>query len=200
MPNLKKYQDKILSEDDKTLFGEAVVAASKGAPRGAYILIWISGAESLKRKFKEAALRDGRAGQILGEIQQGEDQHKSVDLLILKRAKEYGFIDDTAFQKLEHVYDLRCLYGHPYESAPSDLELLSAAEVVVGNVLSKPTTLKHGFVDKVVEQLFDDTNFLEHSKPAVTSFASDLTDKIDTDVYRYLVEKYAPKIDLQTQR
>jgi hypothetical protein len=91
MADLKKFHESILSDQDKTLFQEATVSASKGAPRGAYILLWITVAESLKRKFKEAALRDTHAGRIVGEIKTAESAHKSVDMLILKRAKEYGF-------------------------------------------------------------------------------------------------------------
>jgi hypothetical protein len=195
MANIKKYLDEVLSEDDKTLFQEAVSSASKGAPRGAYILIWIACAESLKRKFKEASLRDGQAGRIVGEIQDGEDNHRSVDLLILDRAKSYGFIDDTTFQKLKHVYDLRCLYGHPYETAPTDLEILSAADVIVTEVLAKPTLLRHGFVDRLISQLFGDINFLEQNELSVRPFASDIADRIHPSAYFYLLEKYSEKIE-----
>lgn len=196
MANLKKYSDKILSDQDKTLFQEAVVSASKGAPRGAYILIWITCAESLKRKFKEAAVRDGQANRIVGQIKTAEDNHKSVDMLILGQAKDYGFIDDTAFQKLEHVYNLRCLYGHPYESAPSDIELIAAAEIAVNEVLSKPTLLKHGFVQRQIEKLFDDPNYLEHSQESVREFARDISDRIDSSTYSYLLEKYSEKTEV----
>jgi hypothetical protein len=116
-------------------------------------------------------------------------------MLILKRAKEYGFIDDTVFQKLEHIYDLRCLYGHPYETAPTDLELLSASEVIVNEVLSKPTVLKAGYVNRLINQLFDDVNFLENSRESVGSFAKDIADKIAPSVYPYLLEKYSEKIE-----
>ncbi|HEU5187363.1 MAG TPA: hypothetical protein VFT87_02565 [Candidatus Saccharimonadales bacterium] len=195
MANLKKYAEKILSEQDKTLFQEAVVSASKGAPRGAYILIWIACAESLKRKFKEAALRDGQANRVVGQIQTAEDNHQSADMLILNQAKSYGFIDDAAFQKLEHIYDLRCLYGHPYEAAPSDVELIAAAEVAVNEVLSKPALLKQGFVQRQIEKLFDDPNYLEHSEESVREFARDISDRIDSSVYSYLLEKYSERIE-----
>ena len=195
MTDLSKYLKDIISEHDKTLFNEAAVSAVNGAPRGAYILLWLSAAESLKRKFKEASLRDAKAGQITGEIQTAEDNHKSVDLLILKRAKEYGFIDDTAFQKLEHIYNLRCLYGHPYETAPSAIELLSAAEVIVNEVLSKPTVLKKGYVNRLIEQLSTDINFLELSKEGVVTFAVEIADKIDPSVHAYLVERYFEKLE-----
>src|SRR5579859_3141074 len=111
MADLSKYTAGILTEDDRPLFQEAVVSALHGAPRGAYILVWIACAEGLKRKFHEAALRDSKANKVLGDIAQKEAQQKSVDLFILSSAKDYGFIDDVGFQRLEYVYKMRCIYG-----------------------------------------------------------------------------------------
>ena len=142
MADLSKYTAQILTEDDRLLFHEAEICASHGALRGAYVLVWIACAEGLKRKFREAVVRDGKVNKIIDRITQAESNHHSVDLTILKEAKNYGFIGDGAFQKLEHVYTMRCVYGHPYEAAPRDEELASAAAVVVGEVLGKPTLLR----------------------------------------------------------
>jgi hypothetical protein len=139
MADLSKYTAGILTEDDRSLFQEAEASGLLGAPRGAYILVWIACAEGLKRKFREAAVRDGEANRIFGQITQAENQQSSADMLILTKAKDYGFIDDVAFQKLEYVYKMRCIYGHPYEAAPDDEELTNAAAVVVNEVLGKPT-------------------------------------------------------------
>src|SRR5436305_15147032 len=106
MADLSKYAARILTEDDRPLFQEAVESALHDAPRGAYILIWIACAEGLKRKFREAAVRDHNANKILGQITQAENQQRSADMLILTKAKDYGFIDDVAFQKLEYVYTI----------------------------------------------------------------------------------------------
>ena len=91
MADISEYTAKILDEADRPLFQEAAASALNGAPRGAYILIWIACAEGLKRKFREAAVRDGKANIILGDIDQKEKQQKSVDMFILTRAKDYGF-------------------------------------------------------------------------------------------------------------
>lgn len=195
MANLRRFEPQILSSEDRTLFQEAIVSASRGAPRGAYILIWLSCAESLKRKFKEAAIRDGQANRVVGRIQNDEASHKSVDMLILNEAKNYGFIDDATHQKLAHVYDLRCLYGHPYESAPTDSELITAAEVVVREVLSKPAMFKHGFIQSLIDRMFGDINYLENNKTKVKEFASEIAEKIDPSAYSYVVEKYAEKLE-----
>lgn len=195
MADITKYTANILTDDDRPLFQEAVTSALHGAPRGAYILIWIACAEGLKRKFREAALRNGQANKIVSQIIQMENQQKSVDVFILTKAKEYGFIDDVAFQKLEHVYKMRCVYGHPYEAAPDDEELINAAAVVVNEVLGKPTLLKHGFVQTLIDKLFSDVNYLEQSEKSVRSFAQEMSDRIAPAVYGYVLETYVGKLE-----
>ncbi len=195
MADLSKYTAQILTEDDRPLFHEAEICASHGALRGAYVLVWIACAEGLKRKFREAVVRDGKVNKIIDRITQAESNHHSVDLTILKEAKNYGFIGDGAFQKLEHVYTMRCVYGHPYEAAPSDEELASAAAVVVGEVLGKPTLLRHGFVQPLIDNLFSDVNYLEQSETNVRSFTRDISPRIAPEVYGYLLENYVKKLE-----
>jgi hypothetical protein len=195
MADISEYTAKILTEEDLPLFQEAVASALHGAPRGAYILIWIACAEGLKSKFHEAVLRDGSANKSIKRIEQAESNHHSADMVILDEAKNYGFIDDLAYQKLKYVYDMRCVYGHPYGTAPSDEELASAASVVVSEVLGKPTLLKRGFVQSLIDKLSSDANYLEHSEASVKSFAREMSTKIATVVYDYLLEKYVEKLE-----
>ena len=142
--DLSEYQNRVLADDDEPLFDEAVKSAGVGALRGAYILLWLSCLESLKRKFREAATRDHTAGKIVVKFKEQEKKHQSIDKMILSEAEKYGFVSDVAYQKLEHIYDMRCIFGHPYEEAPTEEEVRHAACTVVENVLSKPTTLKEG--------------------------------------------------------
>ncbi len=128
-------------------------------------------------------------------IDQAESTHHSADIVILDEAKNYGFIDDFAYQKLKYVYDMRCVYGHPYGTAPSDEELASAAAVVVNEVLGKPTLLKHGFVQSLLDKLFSDVDYLEHSEASVRSFAREMSARIAPAVYGYFLEKYVEKLE-----
>ncbi len=195
MADISEYAARILTEEDRPLFQEAVASALHGAPRGAYILIWIAGAEGLKRKFHEAVVRDGNANKSIKRIDQAESTHHSADMVILDEAKNYGFIDDVAYQKLKYVYDMRCVYGHPYGTAPGDEELASAAAVVVSEVLGKPTLLKHGYVQPLIDKLLSDINYLEHSETNVRSFTREISSRIAQVVYDYTLEKYAEKLE-----
>ena len=193
--DLSEYQNKVLADEDKPLFDEAVKSAQVGALRGAYILLWLSCLESLKRKFQEAATRDHTAGKIVGKLKNKEENHRSPDKTILCDAKEYGFLSDVAYQKLEHIYDMRNVFGHPYEEAPSVEEVRHAACTVVENVLSKPTTLKEGYVSSLIKTLMESPSYLDNYEPAVSKHAESIKPKLDKNVYGYLVEQYIKQIE-----
>lgn len=195
MPTISDFRTRILSEEDKPLFEEAIVSADGGALRGAYILIWISCAESLKRKFKEAATRDNRAQQILTEIEAKEVSKQSADALILKRAHEYELIDDVALQKLTYIYDMRCVYSHPYESAPTEEELISATSVVVTEVLEKPTLYRRQYVETLIDRLTKNVNFLERSRTSIETYAREIAVRIDPGSYRHFANVYSSRLE-----
>ena len=61
MVNLSKYAKKILHPEDRPLFDEAVKTGKVGALRATYVMIWLTCAESLKRRFNEAQKWDESA-------------------------------------------------------------------------------------------------------------------------------------------
>src|SRR5271157_2140259 len=114
------------------------------------VMIWISCAESIKRRFREAEKRDGAAGKIVGDFEKKEADQKSVDKFVLEKAKEYGFINDTAYTILLNIYEMRCVYGHPYEQAPLPEQVSHAAAMVVEHLLSQPVRLRHGYASALL--------------------------------------------------
>ena len=85
MTDISLYAARIHDDEDRPLFDDAVKAAEAGALRGAYVMVWISCAESIKRRFREAQKRDDAAGKIVGEFDQKERDHKSVDKFVLDK-------------------------------------------------------------------------------------------------------------------
>lgn len=188
--NLDKFLKKILYNEDKILFTEALNASSGGALRAAYIMIWLSCAESLKRRFREVKKSDNEAGKIVGIIQKYENEKKSVDKILLQRAAEYGFLSTTSHHLLEQIYEKRCIYGHPYEEAPSSEQLLDAADVVVNHLLSKPVKFNQGYAMKVLELLLNDPNYLDDYEPAVRNFADTILPKFNESIYDWFLHRY----------
>ena len=188
--DLSKYAQNIISHEDHPLFDEAVEAGKAGALRAAYVMIWLACAESLKRRFREAQMRDGAAGKVVGEIEKMESQHKAVDKFLLAKAHNYGFLSNSANTILNQVYEMRCLYGHPYQEAPSPEKVIDAAATVVELVLSKPVKLRHGFGKQLIDSLLNDANFLDDHEPAVAAFTKSIFPRLDESVHAWLLDEY----------
>ena len=193
--DLSSYAKNILASEDHPLFDDAVEAGKAGALRAAYVMIWLACAESLKRRFREAQKRDGAAGRIFGEIEAKEREHRAVDKLVLEKAHEYGFVSDSGHTTLNHVYEMRCLYGHPYEEAPSQEQVSHAAAVVVENVLSKPVKLRHGFAKQLLKSLLEDRSYLDDQQTAVKAFTKDILTRIDESIHDWLLDNYWEELE-----
>jgi hypothetical protein len=192
--SLDLYLDRVLSEQDQILFREAAKAAQVSAFRAAYVMVWLSCAESLKRKFIELAPRDGNAGRVVGGIQRRESTHQAVDKYILEQAKKYGLLTETEFTRLEHVYTMRCVYGHPYEEQPTAEELVAAASTVVDVVLSQPTKLRHGYLQDQVHLLTERRAFLDDLFEAVERYADLIQTKADDSLHLWFLRKLWDKL------
>ena len=89
---------------------------------------------------------------------------------------------------------MRCIFGHPYEEAPALEDVRHATCIVVEQVLSKPITLKEGYVTSLINKLME-RSYLDDHEPAVRKYAEDITPRIDKNVYTYLVNTYIKKIE-----
>lgn len=187
--DLSKYQTSIRSTEDLILFSEAVGAYRAGAPRAAWIMLWLCCAESLKRKFKELAPRDNMAGRVAGEIVRKEELRQSVDAYILDEAKKYGFISNSEHARLRYIYEQRCIFGHPYEEQPRDEALLAAAADVVGVVLSRPTKLRHGFIKEQIRLLTQNSAYIDDLQDSVATYASGVVLRVDESLHQFFLEQ-----------
>ncbi len=195
MADLTHYLSRILVPEDRPLFEDAAKCAAGDSLRAAYVMIWLSVAESLKRRFREAQLRDGTAGKIVGQFEQKESEQKSVDKFLLEKAKEYGFLSDSAYSLLMHVYEMRCLYGHPYEIAPTQEQIVHAASVAVDYLLSQPVRLKHGFARPLLDSMLTDKSYLDDQPQAVKLFADEILPRIDDSILPWMLDKYWSELE-----
>lgn len=193
--DISNYSEKIAAQEDHILFEDAVTIGRMGKYRAAYIMIWLSCAESLKRRFREASKWDHHAGQIFSDIESKESSHMAVDRLVLDRAKEYGFISDLDYENLKYIYQMRCVYGHPYEEAPLKENVVNAAAIVVNSVLSKSVKLRHGYGESILKKLLENSNFLDDQESAVEIFANQFILRFDNQLYGWLLDKYWKKLE-----
>src|SRR5687768_7084469 len=114
---------KVYSEQDKVLLSEAIACLKAGALRSAYIMTWLTIAESLKNKLKEMSYRDGSILKIISEVERREGEGRAVDKYVLEQAALVGLVDASYAVRLGQIYTMRGIYAHPYEIAAGEEEV-----------------------------------------------------------------------------
>ena len=190
------YLENVSDPQDIILFEDAIKSANLGMYRSAYILTWLCCAESLKRRFRECGKYDAKANDIYSQIINLEKKHKAADESILERAKNYGFISDFEHTRLKQLYELRCVYAHPYETAPTKINVESAISDIVNTVLSEPAMLSESYIDQLVNKLTNDINYINDYYVTVKKETQNWLNKINSLYYRYFIEKYSDIIEI----
>lgn len=183
------YIGRVSDPQDKVLLEEAASAARGSAFRIAYLAVWLSCAESLKRKFKELSQLDHVAMKVISDITDKEAKQQATDRVLLTKAKQYGFISDAEFDQLESIYRQRCVYGHPYEQAPLLEQLIAAVASVVEFVLSRPTKLRHGYLARQVDLICTNREFLDDHLPAIDSYADVVYTRSSSELHLWFLQK-----------
>lgn len=145
---LDGYVEKVANARDQVLFAEAVEAAKVLALRAAYITLWLSCVESLRRRFQELGIRDFAAAEMVSKLEDLEAQRLPIDQYLLQQARKFGLVAAKDYSKLEQISALQRVYSRPYERQPKLQEFLVDAGAVVDGILGQPTTIE-------ASQLFD---------------------------------------------
>ena len=188
--NYKDYLQKIPDKEDKILFEECLKIIKCKQYRAAYIIIWIACVESIIRRFKSIMQFDNEAGKIYGKITKIEEGRQATDKNVITFAKQYGFIDDIELAKLLNIYELRCIFVHPYNQSPSKEELDAAISNVVDIILAKPLLLTKGYITRELEKLTTKKEYIGDYPDAIISYAEEFYKKIDKTLLEYFIEKY----------
>ena len=191
---LQSLRSRILHEDDCAMFDDVAKVISAGAHRSAYIMLWISCAESLKRRLKWAAEKDNQAGKLLGEVEDAEQKHHAVDAKLIKACNKIGVISDVEATHLSQIYENRNIYGHPYNLAPGKASVLSALNTIIDTVFSKPNKLKHSYAIDRLNYLINDKTYLEDDTVKIADYAKQVADRMDQSVHRYFMLRYFDEI------
>lgn len=173
---------------DYPLYDEVVKCLSGGANRAAYILTWICIAESLRNKFVAMSTRDAEIGKILAKIKEAEQNERSTDRILLDNAAKVGIISSEEQIKLGHIRVMRNIYAHPTGSAPNVDEVLAALTVGVDIVLGRPPLLRHGYIDNLLQSLFQDYHFLDDVPKQIQGFAKGVANRVHPEVRSYFVK------------
>jgi len=193
---IKHLRKSIFDKKDLILFDEALKCFENEAYRASLILIWICTAASLRNKFKDMAVHDSEIGKIVKEIEKMERQEKSTDRFILQKSLEIGVISSHEyFEKLDHIRNMRNLYAHPIGKKPEIEEVIASFVLSVNIVLSFPSRLRHGYVEKIIKSLFEDRHFLDDDDSKIKEYGLVVANRIDPDVLPFLFKKLSEGLE-----
>jgi hypothetical protein len=186
---------KVYNEQDKILLNEAIACLKAGALRSAYIMTWLTIAESLKNKLKEMSHRDGNIRRIVSEVERREGDARAVDKYVLEQAALIGVVDAAYAVRLGQIYTMRGIYAHPYEIAPGEEEVRAAMVVAVDGVLAHPPFLRHGYVQQMLDLLFTNRHYLDDVESKVTTFAGEVAGRVVHNLHGYVFESLCKRLE-----
>lgn len=152
---------RVKSQLDLILFEEAFRCLESECYRSSYIIGWLSVVESLKRKIYKLA----DSGVAVFETEKNriihlESSKKSTDLQIIQSAHTVGLIVDAQKSKLDLFWASRCLFAHPYESAPQIHEIEYLLSEAVEISLGKSTLHRRAMIDEFISNLVGVSHFV----------------------------------------
>ena len=192
---LSDIASRISHDEDRCMFEDVAKTIRAKANRSAYIMIWITCAESLKRRLLWSSEKDSQAGKLWGEIEEAEGKHHAVDAKLVDACKKIGIISDVESTRLSQIYENRNIYGHPYNVAPDQASILAAVNTVVDAVLSKENKLRHAYAEERLKFLTQDATYLEDDVKKVEDYAVLVADRMDRNVHKYFLMRYIEAIE-----
>jgi hypothetical protein len=190
--------ERIPAPGDRVLLEEAHRSFKADARRAAYVFLWIACAESIKRRFRELGARDNVAGAIVGKFEDMESKQRAIDSYLLDQAKDYGLITDVGHTRLKQVYQLRCVFGHPYEEAPSAIQVEEAMDAVSACLLALPVRLRHAYLKTCLRLLVEDETFLDDTKGAVEKYSTEVVSRADLSLSKWFLRALWESIEGQS--
>ena len=173
--DFEKLKEQIHDKDDFYLFEEIFKCINSECYRSASILIWISTAESLKRKLEYLSKNDNEISEFKEKYDNSE---KDYDLLLA--CKNARLIKPNEYYKLEAIRQDRNNYAHPSFESPSKTDVLINLRYSVKYALSKPYYRSMGYVHYITDKLFEDSSYLGNpNESQVKNYALNFFKQID---------------------
>ena len=122
-------------------------------------------------------------------IESEEASKHSIDFLLIDESSKLEIITPIEKSKLEYFYNLRCIYCHPYEKAPSKLDCEHLIVSIIQIVLSKSTLLREDGISEVIKLVENEESFLSGSEDAIKSYIDNFIPRIDPEKYEFLINK-----------
>lgn len=186
---------RIIEDDDKVLFDEALGCLQNGQKRASYIMAWIMIVESLKRKIKILSnFGDSKSNEATEKIEKAESDKISTDKLIFEEAQKCGIIDTVDMSTINFLWQQRCLFAHPYNIQPEEDEVRYIITQGIKLVLSKEVFYSKDFLAELADNLANKPFYLSAENDKITQFARNLISRTPTSLHPFLFKTLLFKI------
>lgn len=179
----------IKDKTDKILIDEAIQLYENGFYRSSYIMAWLSGVESLRRRFEEGSRTNNTLKTVFDTIKSIESDKKSIDSYIIEKAKDTFMVSELEYQKLVYFYKMRCIFSHPYEQTPLVNDCEHIIKSVITIILSKDLLLGKDTLDSILDKIEKEQSYLPNDRSSIKSFFKDILDKTDEKVYPHVLDR-----------
>lgn len=176
---------KIKDPSDRPLIDESIKLFENGFYRSSYIMAWLSGVESLRRRFEAGRNVSTSLETIYNEIRRMEGNKKSIDAYVIEKAKDSFMISDLEYQKLEYFYRMRCIFSHPYEQTPLANDCEHIINSIITIILSKDLLYGKDTIDNILNKIENEQSYIEDNEEKIVSFFKDILLKTDETIYNY---------------
>lgn len=176
---------KIVEDEDRVLISEAIDLYETGHYRASFLFAWLSCAESLKRRFISSAYKDNQMQQIINKIEKTEENNASIDFLLINSSQDVGFITKAEKEKLVYFYNMRCIYSHPNQVAPTALDCEHIIKSILDLVLYKDVLLGAVAVSEIIEKILSENAFLSTSTSEIDNYVKSFIKRVNPKIYNY---------------
>lgn len=185
----------IKDKTDKILIEEAIKLYENGFYRSSYIMAWLSGVESLRRRFEEGSRTNNTLKKVFDTIKSIENEKKSIDSYIIEKAKDTFMVSELEYQKLVYFYKMRCIFSHPYEQTPLVNDCEHIIKSIISIILSKDLLLGKDSLDSILDKIEKEQSYLSNDSSSINSFFKDILDKTDEKVYIHVLDRLSKFYD-----
>lgn len=178
--NIEEYLERTIDPDDKTILKEALECAKNDNLRAAYIMFWVSVAESLKRKITFlAGSGEAKAIAALSEIETAENESRSVDNTIIGQSMSCNIIDNSEQVELQYLWKKRSIFAHPYQSRPSEDDIKHCVSKVMSISVGKPLNYTLAGIKAQIDTIVTQPHIMEFDHGAIESYIQRFVDRIE---------------------
>lgn len=187
--NLQK--ERILNDEDKTLFYEVEGCFLGGFYRAAYVMCWVNLIESIKRKIQElSGLEVVNAQNALEEIKKAESERKSTDIIIIQKASICQIIEENEVSDLNYLWEKRCLFVHPYEKQPDIEELKHIINESIKISLGKEFLFNRQYIEDYCNNLVLKPYFLPDEKEYIINYATEKIKRVPEKLHPFFFKTF----------